>query len=407
VKYVNRPGFTQRRIRLISHRIFTLCTLLLTTLLVSAQELKGRFYAEKDSYMLGEPLFFSMEIKNTGNELVYLNARKGECLDKYEFSLQKAGFTGSTTWDNQCHGEPLPLKPGETDTSRWPLDFWFRVEHEGKFNLTVTRRMRTSSVSRGITELTFSSTFEFNVVPSDEQGVQKVLQDFERNLHSDDPEIRHNALDVMSTTAPTYFHEIALRLAHDKDVFNVLHAIGALRRMNTPEGRVALADILATREANSEDEITARANAIQALGESEDESYLALVTPYVRDTSEHIQLAAMIAVAKLGNEPTVPQLQRLLLSPDPITRKNAAFALRFSINPSAVDALIGDLTDKDPTVRGRILTSLTELTGHSVPIASNRNVSSQVVQNLWRAWWQHNGARTSLSKGTWVPVHVP
>jgi hypothetical protein len=120
---VNRPGFTQRRIRLISHRIFTLCTLLLTTLLVSAQELKGRFYAEKDSYMLGEPLFFSMEIKNTGNELVYLNARKGECLDKYEFSLQKAGFTGSTTWDNQCHGEPLPLKPGETDTSRWPLTF--------------------------------------------------------------------------------------------------------------------------------------------------------------------------------------------------------------------------------------------------------------------------------------------
>ena len=39
-----------------------------------AQELQGRFYAEKDSYILGEPVIFNVEITNAGKEIAYVKS---------------------------------------------------------------------------------------------------------------------------------------------------------------------------------------------------------------------------------------------------------------------------------------------------------------------------------------------
>src|SRR5271157_3180692 len=69
--------------------ILILGIVLLCSFSGSAQDLQGRFYPEKDSYMVGEPVLFNMEIKNTGEEVVYLNAKNpGKCLDTYEFSVK-------------------------------------------------------------------------------------------------------------------------------------------------------------------------------------------------------------------------------------------------------------------------------------------------------------------------------
>jgi hypothetical protein len=49
--------------------------------LSSAQDMQGRFYSEKDSYIVGEPMLFNVEMKNAGKEVVYLNAKNpGKCL---------------------------------------------------------------------------------------------------------------------------------------------------------------------------------------------------------------------------------------------------------------------------------------------------------------------------------------
>jgi hypothetical protein len=361
-----------------------------------AQDLQGRFYPEKDGYMVGEPVLFNMEIKNTGAEGLYINAKNPDkCLDTYEFFVTGPSSGCGAKWDGECRDEQSPLVHGDSYRGQWPLNFWYQFERDGKYEVSATRHIPIQSSRGDFQDFTFSSKFEVKLDLPDPVRVQGILQEFDRNLHSSDPDVRHSALDVLSTTAPIYFQGVALRLSRDKDAFAVYHAVGALGRMNTPETRAALADVITTREATTDDEIIARIRAIEALGRSGDASYQGLIEHYMKDNNEHIQLAAMVAVAQLGKAEAVPHLQRFFFSADPVTRKNSAYALRFSTSPEAVEALINAIADKDACVRERVLTSLKELTGHSVG-DSPRNGAPEKTQDSWRSWWRANKGKLTL-----------
>jgi hypothetical protein len=363
----------------------------------SAQDLQGRFSSEKDSYMVGEPALFNVEIKNSDTEVVYLHAKNPDkCQDTYEFFVQGAGSGCGHKWDTECADEPEPLAPGDTFRGQWPLNYWFQFDHDGKYEVTATRHIPIRSTRGTLQDFTFSSKFEIKIDPVDPARVQSILQVFERNLHSTDPDVRHSALDVLATTAPDYFQAVALRLARDEDAFVVMHAVGALGRINTPETRAALADVITTGEATTDDQKIARIRAIEALGRGGDSGYEGLIGHYLDDKYEFIQLAAMVAVAELGKAEAVPQLQRFFSSADPVVRKNAAYALRFSLTPEAVEALIDAIADKDVKVRERVLTSLNELTGHSVGDSALNGASPEKLQEAWRSWWRTNKGKLTL-----------
>jgi|GEM_PF-3125488 len=373
--------------------ILILGIVLLCSFSGSAQDLQGRFYPEKDSYMVGEPVLFNMEIKNTGEEVVYLNAKNpGKCLDTYEFSVKGSSMSCSATWDGYCNDEQSPLVHGDSFSGQWPLDFWFQFEREGKYEVSAARHIPVKSSRGDFQDFTFSSKFEVKLELPDPLQVQSILQQFERKLNSTDPDERHSALDVLATTAPNYFQGIALRLARDKDPFVVVHAVGALGRLNTPETRAVLADVVtSSAESTAEDQISARCRAIEALGQSGDASYQGLIEHYVNDNNANIQLAAMIAVAELGKSEAVPLLQRSFFSANPVTRKNAAYALRFSTTPEAVETLISAIPDKDANVRERVITSLNQLTGQSAGNPGDA-ATLEKTQDNWRSWWKsHKG----------------
>jgi HEAT repeat protein len=187
-----------------------------------------------------------------------------------------------------------------------------------------------------------------------------------------------------------------LRLSREEDPFVVLHAVAALGRLDTPQARAALADVIAPgkspKESAPDKAVTdyglVRIRAIEALGRSGDVSYLGLIEPYTDDPNEYVQLAAMVAIAQLGKSEAVPQLQRFFFSADRVTRKNAAYALRHSTVPNAVEILIDAITDKDSTVRERVITSLKELTGPSFGGNAPDGRSPEKIQNEWRSWWR-------------------
>jgi len=200
---------------------------------------------------------------------------------------------------------------------------------------------------------------------------------------------------VLSTSAPVFFETTALRLSHDEDPFVVIHAVAALGRINTPATRAALAEIIAPGKSSAEsapdkpvtDFGVARIRAIEALGRSGDNNYRGLIERYTDDNNEFVQLAAMVAIAQLGKAEAVPQLQRFLLSADPVTRKNAAYGLRYSTAPNAVETLIEAVPDKNLNVQERVLTSLKEITGQSFGDSATDSTSAQKLQNEWRVWW--------------------
>ena len=364
---------------------------------VPAQDLQGRFYPEKDSYMVGEPVILNTEIKNTGKEVVYINAKDPDkCLDSYEFNVSGPSSVCGAKWDGGCGDEQFAMVPGDSYKGQWPLNFWYQFRHEGKYDVSATRHIPIRSIRGDLQDFTFSSEFKVDLTPTDPVRVQSILQDFERNLHSNDPDVRHAALDVLSTTSASYFQGIALTLSREKDPFVVLHAVGALGRINTPETRAALADVLGSGRATTEEEISGRCRAIEALGHSGDTSYLGLIQQYVDDKNERIQLVAMVAVAELGKTEAVLQLQRVFFSPDATARKNAAYALRYSTAPEAVEALINAITDKDVKVQERVLTSLQELTGQRVGVGTADAASAEKTQNAWRSWWEAHKDKLTL-----------
>jgi HEAT repeat protein len=369
----------------------------LGTLFAKAQDLQGRFYPEKDRYMLGEPVLFNVEIKNAGVETMYVNAKTpGKCFDQYEFFITGPGSGCGAKWLPDCRDETTALKPGESIHGQWELDSWYQFEREGKYTVKATRHVPIESIRGEFQDFSFSSKFDVNLETPDPLRVQSILQEFEQKLHSSDPDVRHSALDVLATTAPTYFQSTALTLSRDKDAFVVLHAVATLGRLNTAETRAALADVITSREENTENEILARTHAIEQLGRSEDKSYETLVGRYMEDPNERTQLFAMIAVLELGGAAAVPQVQRFLFSPNSVYRQNAAHALRFSTTPEAVEALVSAITDKDPGVRERVSASLTELTGHTVGGGDSNAASPLQLQESWRGWWQQSKAKITM-----------
>ena len=93
--------------------------------------------------------------------------------------------------------------------------------------MKATHHIPVRSAGGRIEEFTFTSQFQLTLQPADPIQVQNALQGFERNLHSSDPEVRHEALDVLATTAPPYLESTAMRLLRDEDSMVVLHAVAA------------------------------------------------------------------------------------------------------------------------------------------------------------------------------------
>ena len=78
-------------------------------------------------------------------------------------------------------------------------------------------------------------------------------------------------------------------------------------------------------------------------------------------------------------------------------RKNVAYALSYSTTPESVEALINSIPDKDTSVRERIRTSLTGLTGHSVDSGVDP-LSPEKTQNACRFWWRENQGKVRFTE---------
>ena len=130
-----------------------LSPILLSLVLASAlnAQVTGRFTLNKDSYAVGEPLTFTLEIANDGPDVIYLFPKTpGQCSETFQFWLsgtppQTSGYTCGLTWHTGCGDEPQEVKPGEVYAAQWPLDFWYRIVHEGSYNVSISRQIRYST----------------------------------------------------------------------------------------------------------------------------------------------------------------------------------------------------------------------------------------------------------------------
>lgn len=383
----------------LTRRVATLVWLLALFPLRSTAQLTGKFTLNKDSYAVGEPLIFTLELKNSGSESVYTFPKvPGQCSEAFVFFRQAPGMGCEVPWTFDCE-EPSEIKPGENFTESWPLDFWFRVGKPGTYKTSISLDTRYATAHGGVQPLHVSSEVQLNVVPGNPADVERVLAAWEAQLNDPDFNKRHDALDVLATTAPAYFHDEIFRLARDDDAFKVEHAVGGLERLNTPDARALLAEILTSPKLpHNEDGEFSRCDAIKALGLSGDTSYFTLLVPYLEHTNTCESEFAAFAIARLGRGAAVPPLRSLMASKQVTDRMHAVAALRDATSPEAVDALIDALRDQDPGVREKAADTLVQLTGHSVTKPNQPAPSALQLENLWRAWWHKHASDTKLAE---------
>src|SRR5580692_9899577 len=84
-------------------RVATLVWLLALFPLRSTAQLTGKFTLNKDSYAVGEPLIFTLELKNSGSESVYTFPKvPGQCSEAFVFFMQAPGMGCEVPWTFDC-----------------------------------------------------------------------------------------------------------------------------------------------------------------------------------------------------------------------------------------------------------------------------------------------------------------
>jgi hypothetical protein len=87
-----------------STTLFALLAGLLWPTFVQGQALVGRFYPEKQTYFVGEPVFIDFEITNTGDHPAWIDQRMGEpCIEPDTIEVARHhGFGWDTSFG--CFG---------------------------------------------------------------------------------------------------------------------------------------------------------------------------------------------------------------------------------------------------------------------------------------------------------------
>ncbi len=169
-------------------------------------------------------------------------------------------------------------------------------------------------------------------------------------------------------------------------------ALRALSRLNTPASRKILAHQAASSDKPQENTIFQihRWEAIDALGNMGDASYVPLLEKLTRDPYHDVQRTAVRALGLLGGEKELPFLNTIALSAQTMTdRQDAVMAMGDTGSLRAVPFLIKlyTLPGSDESTSEYALWTLTH---HHVQPPYTRMLTPQEGQRAWQDWWTQN-----------------
>jgi HEAT repeats len=330
----------------------------------SAAQISGRFFLERETYAIGEPVLLYFEVINNGSEPVNIpNA------DPYSFC---SGYTIEVSSDprptsscapegygGSCAYSDITLKPGEKHTQRILVNDEHEVRAPGTYFVEAERSIRYAPSSLNYLEAAKSTMnvherLVFHVDGS--IGVEEAsLQGWVQQLKSDDFAKRREAARILAAIAPPSLEELLVGFT-DSAEFRTW-APRAMHGLNTPRSLQALADLLGKSEPGTYEHM----KSADYLAETGDAKWY----PVLREVAEKKPNIANYVdnAARSGGEQSLPLLLTLMQSPDKeFTRINAVTALGYTGSRGAIPILLNLLRSADLDIAQRALFALRELT---------------------------------------------
>jgi hypothetical protein len=369
---------------------------LLTAATLSAQDFEARFNTEKLTYLIGEPVYVVLSVKNKGTESIWVGFGATDMLCQ-NFSIEVPGADSAhEQWGcgiaASCGSSLWEVAPGKTTALRQLLNREFRLQRPGTYVLrahtTVTVRSQNLWSSPPFDEFKVSDNLNIEMQLGAEGQLQAAFQPIVEELASTDFSRRGQAAAAIIETAPSFLEDVLVQLAKTNYGFA---AMTALRRADTQKTRNALLQI-AIDGGNQ----MIRVEAIRNLGRTGDATYIQAVSQLMMSTDVQIKRAAAEAAANLGGATAVPEIAALLSSADVQTRQAGANGLEYTHAREAVPILIGLLLDSNASMRQTAASGLWLLT-HRVAFDGNQWAdvttlqSASNVHKRWVGWWKSHG----------------
>ncbi len=375
---------------------------LLTLLCCTAAfgQLSGRFYFEKDTFAVGEPIFIYFEVTNTGTEPQdIIRANPYTPCAGYDIKLSTdPSLTSSCAIlprPGSCASSSMPLERGAKHTERVLLNYERKSIDPGYHAVEAVRRLEHGPRGGQLSRLP-ESVFEvhnhlhFFVAPSTWYGskeLQAWVDQFWAKARPTDVEWWGDAGIVLASLAPLALEDTLIRYAKAGVLGHVPLAMG---RLNTPRSRAVLADMLRSDPSRTYD----YGEAAHVLGSSGDPQWFPLLLEIAQ---RHPGDGYLNPAAENGGDRAVPLLIGLMRPGTPETRLEAISAMGFTGSRAAVPILLDLLRSADARTAECAMYALQMLTRRTLKGAED---SPQSQYPIWQEWWSHQGATARIYKPT-------
>lgn len=391
----------------------------------------ARFTLEKESFILGEPIFCDFTVENTGTRTLAFSYRFPSRVLNRELELEPrfvvTGERAGRVRDpapKPCGGAKgsvvygsVTLPPGQTHTERWLLNQWAHVSSPDRYRVRVERRLplfdldtpargavrRPAAYAMAINELSFE------VLPSKEAQLQAVFQPYLKTLDDGTGSDFAEAALVATTVPQPFLVDKLTAMANTPargQRWDRKQALEGLARLGTRSAWEAIATIAGGKaleghapppKSRSSAEDSLRAYAILLLAEKADSAFLPPLLELVSTAPEELRGNALRALGFFHDPRANQVLFEKLHSGSIADRVSAILGLRNLESKDAIPALLAMLNDPEGRVRQVADFALHSLTGinFKLPPNASRQEGARIAEQ-WHVWWRERGANFVL-----------
>jgi hypothetical protein len=386
----------------------------------------ARFALEKQTFLLGEPIFCTFTIQNTGSQVFAFSYRTPSRI----LNPELAGEPRFSVRDENRHPVPDPapkpcggakgsavygsvtLPPGQVHTERWLLNQWARFSRPGRYHLRAERRLPLVGMNAATQEFSKQpvayalavNEFSFAVTPATESQLRSVFRPYESVLEKPEASNVAEAVLVITTLPQPFLLPKLVALANapaSERRWDRQQALEGLARLGS---RAAWEEIVkvarggertgaSARRARASADDPLRAYAVLLLGEKSDPAFLPPLLALLSTAPETLR-GDVIRALGFFNDPRANQaLFERLRSRVTNDRVNAVLGLKNLESKDSIPALIAMLSDANAQVRQVAHFALQSLTGEEIKLSSGASVAEcRRVAEQWHAWWRQHGA---------------
>lgn len=380
-----------------------ICFCLLLPILALGQGMNARFFTPKSTYLVGEPIFITLEFTNDSPRTVWIEPKFGRpCLGENKITIEGAKRTRhgwKTALDcgggigGSCGSAESGIRPGQAFSGRIFLNYYYQLDQPSAYEVRIQREIPVfNQENPGIptTTVEASADFDIQLAQGSEEELKAAFEPVLRELESGDAEKKWQAIQAVTEMAQPFLQQTIIDLSKNRT--EVGAAIEGLYKLNTSKARDRLAELTQYGETD-----TTREGAMQALAALGDRHYLPLFFRLAKSLNGYARNIAIESTGLLGGSRAVPFLSSLIDNQDPTVRMAAIRGLAGTAKRGALVPLILEIRDPDPNVRqvaNAALAQLTHLSAsrHAWALVPNPAATFQ----KWHDWWLANGFRAPI-----------